>query len=235
MPKKTSPSQRRQRRRHRSTGAPARGKSGRGRGGPPGSERRASGAALAVGLAGVGDRLGAQRGETPDVLAKGARRAAVAARGASDGVLEFDVRVDAIRAAVALHLRHREASGAGQGTAADGAAGVLDGGLRDARVHLHEHLGLHVLVESHAELLVLADAQLLHLTVVLLLHGLEALMDLDGLPALLLDGSLDVRGNASVHLEGPRRGEDEGGRERATKGLHCDEGKRRTLLGRLTR
>ena len=64
----------------------------------------ALGAALAVGGGGVRDGIGAHGREAPDLRAEGGLLAAVGAGGAGDGGLDLDVRVDAVRAAVARNL-----------------------------------------------------------------------------------------------------------------------------------
>mmetsp|Transcript_67659 Transcript_67659/g.171729 ORF Transcript_67659/g.171729 Transcript_67659/m.171729 type:complete len:203 (-) Transcript_67659:31-639(-) len=181
---------------------------------------------MAVGLAGVGHGLDAQRREAPHVLAEGAGLAAVCARGAGHRIFELDVRVDAVRAAMALDLRDREAPRASQRATRDCAARVLDGRLLlDLGAHLHQHLRLHVPVEGHDECLVVrTDAQLLDEAVILLLLAQEGVVDLEVLLALLRDSGLDIRGGgaAPAQLQCRRRhGDEQGGGEHAAGELHC--------------
>merc|ERR1719263_1541464 len=75
-------------------------------------ERRAGRAALAVGGGRRRLGLGAERRKAPHIVAEGAGLAAELAGGALHDVLDLDVRVDAVRAAVALELLSREAVGA---------------------------------------------------------------------------------------------------------------------------
>merc|ERR1719453_254976 len=103
--------------------------------------------------------------EAPHILTERAWLATMHTFCTLDERLDLDIRIVAVRAAMPIELSLSETSRATQSPASNRATRVFDG-LRCFRFDLHQHLGLHVLVQNNSKL-ALANIKLCYVLVVL--------------------------------------------------------------------